>query len=270
MTDGYAAAMAAAMPSDLNFIDSQPIIMVGIGLLVLMVVAAEIGIYRRRRRPEAGETHYAAAASVSLLGLLIGFTFNVALNRYDERRDLVVEEAAAITMAWERSQLLPATAASSAGALINRYIDARRGYFQRGQVTDRQRAADLPGRAVRQQLWALARTIEASGDKPLMARAFIDALSGVDTVAAHRESMAREHIPLSVVYALGLVAIITAANLGYAGAMYGQVTRHANWAFFVLVVVALVVVIDLDRPKTGMVTVSQQPMQELEALLDAG
>jgi uncharacterized membrane protein len=260
--------MALTMTAQLNFIDSHSIIVVGLGLLLLMMAAAEFGAWRRRRHPEAGETLYAAAAAVSLLGLLIGFTFNVSLNRYDERRDLVVDEAAAITMAWERSQLLSATAHNEAEVLLRKYIDARRNYFQRGQVTDRQRAADAPGRSVRQQLWSLAARTEAKGDKPLMTRAFIDALSELDTVAAHRESMAREHIPLSVVYALGLAALVTAASLGYAGAAGQHITRHANWAFFTLVVIALSVVIDLDRPKTGMVTVSQKPMQELEALLD--
>jgi len=269
VTRRTAAAMALAMPADLNFIDSRPIIAVGVVLLLLMMVTAELGAWRRRHHVEPGETLYTAAASVSLLGLLIGFTFNVALNRYDERRDLVVEEAAAITMAWERSRLLPAAPRAEAQTLIRGYVDARRGYFQRGQVTDRQRASDKPGRDVRQRLWALAAAVEAKGEKPLMARAFIDALSQLDTVAGHRESMAREHIPLSVVYALGLVALITAASLGYAGALAGGITRHANWAFFIMVVIALIVVIDLDRPKTGMVTVSQQPMQELEALLDA-
>ena len=256
------------MGAKCNFIDSQPIIAVGLALLLLMVAMAEVGAWRRRRHPEAGETLYVAAASVSLLGLLIGFTFNVALNRYDERRDLVVEEAAAITMAWERSQLLPPAQRTEAETLLRRYVDARRDYFQRGQVTDRQRSADEPGRAMRQQLWGLAARVEASNEKPLMARAFIEALSGLDTVAGHRESMAREHIPLSVVYALGLAALITATSLGYAGALGRRITRHANWAFFVMVVIALAVVIDLDRPKTGMVTVSQKPMQELEALLD--
>lgn len=257
------------MGAKLNFIDSQPIIALGVGLLLLMLVVAEAGARRRRRHTGPGDAIYTAAAAVSLLGLLIGFTFNVALNRYDERRDLVVEESAAITMAWERSQLLRPVASAEAQRLLRRYLDSRRNYFQSGQVTDRQRGADLASRDVRQQLWKLAAVVEASGDKPLMARAFIDALSALDTVAANRESMAREHIPLSVVLALGVVALITATMMGYAGAIAGPITRHANWAFFIMVTLALIVVIDLDRPKTGMVTVSQQPMVELEALLDA-
>lgn len=251
-----------------RFLDSRAALVLGVGLLLGMVLVAELGAARRRRIAVPGETLYAAAAAVSLLGLLIGFTFNVALNRYDERRDLVVEEAAAITMAWERSALLPPAARDAVQPLLRRYVDQRRVYFQQGLATDRQRAPDMAGRLVRQQLWDVVEKAEASGEKALMVRAFLDAMNRIDDAAASRESMAREHIPVTVVVALALVSLITAASLGFAGAAAGPSARRGNIGFCVCVTLALMVVIDLDRPRSGLVMVSQQPMRDLEAVID--
>lgn len=252
-----------------SFIDGNPATILGLLLLVLMLIVGETAGRLRRRMTAPGETLYAAAAAVSLLGLLVGFTFNVALNRYDERRDLVVEEAAAITMAWERSAFLPPGAREEVRNHLRRYVDARRNFFQRGQATDRQRRPDAAGRAVRQQLWDVALAVEAAGDKPLMLRAFLDALSRMDDAAANREAMAREHIPINVVVVLAIVSLVTAGCLGYAGATAGPAARRANGAFFFMVAITLVTVLDIDRPRTGLVNVSQQPMRDLEALLDA-
>ena len=248
-------------------LDSLPITLVGIGLFLAMVTAAEIAGRRRRRGPGGGETSPAAAASVSLLALLISFTFSLTLNRYDSRRDMVVEEAAAITMVWQRGQLQPAPARAAIAAAVNAYIDHRLVYFSEANV-DRLRGADGPGRALRQQLWTIAAGLEADGSKPLMARALIDALSRLDDAAARRESIAREHIPITVIDLLMLFACLSAASLGYAGAVHGAVARWANTGFFILVTLAMVLVLDLDRPRTGLVTVSQLPMQELEAILE--
>ncbi|MEI6419238.1 MAG: hypothetical protein WCO82_09225 [Sphingomonadales bacterium] len=247
-----------------TFVDAQPVTELGAGLLLAMLAAAWLG--QRGVRAKASEHVPAAAAMVSLLSLVIGFTFNVALNRYDERRDLVVEEAAAITMAWERARLLPAPVQAQTEPLLRRYVDERRAYFQTGLATDRQRAPDLPARQVRQALWNVAAAAESAGDKPLMVRAFLDALTRLDDAAARREAMAREHIPLNVVLLIALFGVITAFGLGHVAA--GRRAWPVQGGFFLIVSLAMITVLDLDRPRTGFARVSQRPMQELEVLID--
>jgi hypothetical protein len=260
-----AAGPIAAMLSDVAAtVDAQPVMLLGAGLFLAMLAMAALG--QRLRPAAAGDSVHAAAAMVSLLSLVIGFTFNVALNRYDERRDLVVEEAAAITMAWERARLLPDAAQLKVEPLLRQYIDERRAYFQTGLATDRQRAPDLPARRVRQALWTAAEAAEASGQKPLMVRAFLDALTRLDDAAAHREAMAREHIPFNVVLLIALFGLITGFGLGHAGA--GRRAGRVHAGFFLIVSLAMIAVLDLDRPRTGFAQVSQRPMQELETLID--
>ena len=65
------------------------------------------------------------AASLGLLALLLGFTFALALNRFDRRRELVVKEANAIGTTWLRASLLPEPHRAPVRDLLRRYVDAR-------------------------------------------------------------------------------------------------------------------------------------------------
>lgn len=250
-------------------LDTLPIHFIGPALLVSLVLIAEVGFRLRQRGGTNGETAYAASATVSLLALLISFTFSVALNRYDTRREMVVEEAAAVGMVWQRARLLEAPARVAVEDRMRAYVDRRLAYFQGDRPTDRSRPSDSAGRHIRLQLWDVADDLNDAGAPPLMTRALIDALTRLDDAAAKRESIAREHIPLLVIEMLLVFSLIAAATLGYTGAIHGTVTRAANWAFFLLVSLAISLVLDLDRPRSGLVTVSQLPMHELDTIMDA-
>ena len=257
------------IPGTINsLIDTLPIHIIASLLFLFLVLVAELGSYRRRKRGLGNETVYAATAAVSLLALMISFTFSVALNRYDTRRELVVEEATAIQMAWQRAKLVGEPTRSSVEETLGRYVDQRLRYFQQDRLTDRSRPSDQIGRSLRQELWADADAANNAAVQPLLARGLVDAFGRIDDVAAKRESMAREHIPLLVIDLLVLFSLIAAAMLGYTSAVQDGVNRVANWAFFLLITLAITLVLDLDRPRTGMVIVSQLPMQELNTIMD--
>ncbi|MGH8043660.1 MAG: hypothetical protein ACREOX_03540, partial [Stenotrophomonas sp.] len=84
-----------------------------------LIAAREFGVFlrtrrnlRRSRTPAAAGAEETDAFSTNtvlgLLALLIGFTFSLALGRYDERRTLVVSEANALGTTWLRTDLLDA------------------------------------------------------------------------------------------------------------------------------------------------------------------
>ncbi len=252
-----------------SLFDSLPTWAIGLGLFLACCLASELGGLRRRRLPSPGETIYATSAAVSLLALMIGFTFSVALNRYEARRELVVEEAAALTSLWERVQFQPAAERAAMSAIVRDYTDQRLRYFQQGTPTDRRRAADHAANALQERLWTTARQLSAGPNPPLVTRMLVEGLTRVDDASWRRESIGREHIPLLVIDLLALFAIVTAASLGYTGAAHRLVSRRTNIAFFLLVASSIFLVLDLDRPRTGVVLVSQQPMLELQARLAA-
>lgn len=219
---------------------------------------------RARRGPGAGETLYAATASLALFTLLVGFTFSVALNRYDTRRDLVVEEAAACFSMWQRLQLQPPPYRAAMAATMRDYVDARLAWAQRGQETDRNRPGDTASDQLMERMWNLTRT--AGGDGARL-RLMADSLTRVDDAAWRREAIAREHIPLSVIDALGVFLLLSALLVGYSGTADARLAAPAHLVLLVMAAGAILLVIDLDRPRSGLILVNQMPMRELAGFI---
>src|SRR5271169_6391577 len=65
------------------------------------------------------------AATLTLLGLIIGFSFSMAITRYDQRKNLEEEEANAIGTEYVRADLLPAADAAKVRVLLLKYLDQR-------------------------------------------------------------------------------------------------------------------------------------------------
>jgi hypothetical protein len=122
------------------------------------------------------------------------------------------------------------------------------------------------------RMWHYARAMNEADQRPLMTRALIDALTRVDDAAWRREAAAREHIPQLVMDLLVLFSVMTAAIIGYTTATRRRVNQIPNIGFLLLLTLAFGMVLDLDRPRSGLVQVSQQPMIELRGDLahDAG
>lgn len=248
-----------------NVVDNLPIWVIGVLLLSLIGAATAFGARMRARIDLKSDSFPATSASVTLLALLIGFTFSVALNRYDTRRALVVEEAGAVTMVWERVRLEPDDVRNRMQPLVQAYVDQRLTYFENDVRLERQRAADKASEDIQNALWAITRNVVESDIRPLITRSIIDGLTRVDDAAWQRESAAREHIPTLVIDLLILFALITAAIIGYSTSNQRSVNRPINIAFLTLLTLAILMVLDLDRPLVGLVRVSQQPMLELKA-----
>lgn len=254
-----------------SLLDIMPTWLAGAVSFALFCGAALAGTAVRRGRDPGVETMAATAGAISLLALLVGFTFSLALSRYDTRRDLVIEEAAAVAMVWHRVGLEPEPMRGRMMTLVRAYLDDRLEFFRLGNPVDRKRAADKAADAMQAELWSITRALSDADVRPLVTRGVIDALTRMGDAARRREALEREHIPLLVLDLLTFAGAVTAAIIGYATATRRAVQLAPNLAFFLLIAVAIVLVTDLDRPRGGLVRVSQQPMLDLEAdLADRG
>lgn len=102
-------------------------------VLILQWMAAYTGdIFRRQLRPLRKEEQYdfdiVRTASLTLLGLIIGFSVAMAVSRYDQRKNLEEAEANAIGAEYSHADLLPADDASHVRDLLRKYIDQRISY----------------------------------------------------------------------------------------------------------------------------------------------
>jgi hypothetical protein len=82
---------------------------------------------RRRIRPlkkdEREDFDTVLTASLTLLALIIGFSFSMAVSRYDQRKNYEEAEANAIGTEFLRADLLPSEVAARVRQLLKMYVD---------------------------------------------------------------------------------------------------------------------------------------------------
>jgi len=242
-----------------------PLGVIAFVILAALLAAATLGYRGHRwlleRRDETDtESHdHLLAAVLGLLALLLGFTFSLSLNRYETRRQLVVQEANALDTTWLRAQLLDPSNRQEISGLLRDYLDARLDWSE----------ADTPETAARtnaleRKLWAATGRVMRSDTSPLLSRALMDAVTEDFDMADTRSAARLAHVPDRVLNVLFLYALLSAAMLGYTSAAKGKPQRIATSAVLTLLTLAMVMILDIDRPRTGAITVTQQPMEELK------
>src|SRR6266700_5009786 len=106
-----------------------PLLVFAMSFLLLSLAAAVGDIVRSKIHPlveeERDDFGIILSATLTLLGLLIGFSFSMAISRYDQRKNYEEAEANAIGTEYLRADLLPAADAARARTLLRSYLDQR-------------------------------------------------------------------------------------------------------------------------------------------------
>lgn len=99
--------------------------------VLLVAGAAELGMQlgKRFRGDEAGSSDIAThtGAALGLVGLLLAFSFSIAISRYEARRNWVLEEANAISSTVNFALMLPQPAQKPIIDLLREYTEVRIG-----------------------------------------------------------------------------------------------------------------------------------------------
>ena len=246
--------------------------------IVLLAVALEagfqLGLRNRSQRDEHFPTHIRAlqTALLGLLALLLGFTFSMSISRFDARKDLVLEEANAIGTAYLRAKFLPEQDSGDAAALLRDYVAARIDFHAASNDPQRLAAATAMALGIEESLWV--RTVDLaqqqSGNLPV--GLFIQALNSIIDVNEKRQVALENHVPEAVILLLFIVSAVSVGFLGFSQGLASRRRIYSTMTFAVLIALVLTVILDIDRPKRGLVQVSQDSLLRLQAGMtrDAG
>ena len=124
------------MPEELfYYVNLWLILVASIGFFLL---ATEAGFLVGRRRQSTiddraiSQIYTIQGAALGLLALLLGFTFSMAMSRYDTRRQMILEESNAIGTTFLRAQLLPDPPRKEVSNLLRRYVEVRLEFYEAG------------------------------------------------------------------------------------------------------------------------------------------
>ncbi len=242
-------------------------------LFPVLILVTEIG-YRLGRA--VSESYEAASksqlstlqgATLGLLALLLAFSFAMAESGFEVRRQLVVEESNAIGTLYLRSQMLSAPFRADIARMLRDYIDARLEYVAAGVDPAKLKEADDKARALQKDLWTKTLAITQQNPGPVPTGLFITSLNEVFDVYKKRESARGNHVPEIVLWLLFFVTIGSMEFVGYVCGVEKHRSLSRTVAIALLLSLVILVIIDLDRPRRGLITVTQQSMLELRESL---
>jgi len=249
---------------------SQSNALIVLGLFLCMLLSMEIG-FRSGRRKQAIATeaitqaNAVLASMLGLLALLLAFTFSAALQRYDDRSQAVVAEANAIGTTYLRARLLPGGMQDEVQALLRQYLDVR---IQEGRVntadTVKREKLLLQTNLMAAQLWVHAERAAKQDAGPVTSGLFIQSLNELIDAYGTRNATLERHVPEIVLFLMFVTIVMTTATLGYASGIAGHRVTLAAFALVVLIALVVYLIIDLDRPRRGLIHVNQESMLNLQ------
>lgn len=256
---------------------SLSLIEVGLVVLGSMLLASLIGnaihqierrVAARRNRESQWSTSqesYLVGGMIGLLALLLAFSFSMAVDRYEERRRLVVQEANAIGTAFLRAQLLDEPHRSRLSKLLVDYTDNR---IELANAT-RDRSAPYLANNDRllTEIWA---AVAASRDSALahgISTPLLMTFNEVIDLDTERKVARQVRVPTSVLLLLYGFLMLTAVVLGYV--LEERRGRLGAAMLYVLLALCVSIIADLNRPASGSIRESQEPMLMLRQSLQA-
>ena len=223
-------------------------------VLVTQWGAAFVGdLLRRRIRPlkkdEREDFDTVLAASLTLLALIIGFSFSMAVSRYDQRKNYEEAEANAIGTAYLRADLLSTENAARVRQLLRLYVDQRIDFY-RGNKTASPNAGN-DAKAVQDELWFTVVRAGAAQPNPILALT-VSGMNDVFNTQADARAAWLNRIPTAAWTLMVLIAVFSNFLLGYRDRSSGSL---ALLVLPVIASIAFFLIADIDSPYLGTISV---------------
>jgi hypothetical protein len=237
--------------------------------LAIFSASAWLG-YSLRRDRSTGEDKsdddfsFVLGGTLTLLGLLIGFTFSMAVGRYDQRKNLEEQEANAIGTEYVRLDLLPATDSPNVRELMRRYLDQRL-LFYTSRDGHQLKQIDAEAARLQGQMWSVVAR-HASAKPSEIAALLVAGMNDVLNAQGYTQAAYWNRIPRAAWMLLIAISIFCNVLIGY--------RAHAKKMspFLVLPValsITLFLVADIESPRGGLIRIHPQNLESAAELLHA-
>lgn len=239
----------------MNTIVDYPLLVFGVSLVALYF-SAHIGAFVRVKwRPledsERQDLTLILAATLTLLGLIIGFGFSMVVSSYDQRRNYEVQEANAISTEYVRADLLPAGEGARARDALKNYLVLRVLFYESEDASQLRRVVSQTSQS-ETDLWSIVGAAAAKQPTPTVALA-VSGMNDVFDSRGYAEAAWRNRFPIAAWWLVFAIAIFCNLLVGY--------DSHGRKSFLLLVLplvvsVSFFLIAEIDSPRHGLIRVA--------------
>jgi hypothetical protein len=245
-----------------------PLIVFFVSFAVLWSSARIGGIFRKSRwhieEEEREDFGVIVAASLTLLGLIIGFSFSMAISRYDQRKNYEEAEANAIGTEYVRADLLPVADREKVRALLKSYVDQRMLFYQTRNSGELQQI-NANTSQLQSELWNAVRGPADAKPTPVVALA-VAGMNDVLNSQGYAQAAWWNRIPVAAWALMVAIAICCNVLIG----LYIRPVESKAIRFIVLplvVSISFLLIADIDSPRRGLIHVRPQNLESFSQSL---
>ena len=227
-----------------------------------MQIGAWIGKKRPPREDERDDLSLVISSSLTLLALIIGFSFSMAVNRYDQRKNYEEEEANAIGTEHVRADLLPAADAAKVKELLIDYLDHRLVFFTTRDEQELERI-NAETTKLQDQMWSVVQHDAAAQPTPIIGLA-VAGMNDVLNRQGYTQAAWWNRIPVGAWSLMVVLGVCCSLLVGYGahqkrGLLFSVIPLLLAIAFFLIA--------DIDSPRRGVIRVHPQNLIRLSETL---
>ena len=242
-----------------------PVLVFTLAFVSLSLASAASAWLRRRNsgmnEEQKDDLSLILAASLTLLALIIGFSFSMATNRYDQRKNFEEAEANAIGTEYVRADLLPSADAARVRKLLSDYTNQRILFYTNTDDAQRTRIDERVNQ-FEADLWAAVRGPAAAQPTPVAALV-LAGMNDVINSQGYTQAAYWNRIPTAAWYLLAAIALCCNVLFGYRM----QTTGKLALVLPLVVSISLLLIADIDAPRHGLIHVRPQNLESLAGSL---
>jgi len=228
--------------------------------LATLAGASVFGKWRRLEPTLRSDFGTILATTLTLNGLIIGFTFSMAIGRYEQRKNYEEAEANAIGTEYLRADLIAGTAADQVRSLLKEYVNQRITYYL---ADDQSRIRQAQGRVaeLQKQLWDTV-VGTATAERTAIQAITIVGMNDVLNSQGYAQASWWNRIPTSAWILMTAIAVISNVLLGY-GSRNIKSERQLLMVLPLIVALSFLLIADIDSPRSGIIRVKPQNLMAL-------
>ena len=205
---------------------------------------------------------------LGVMALLLGFTFSIAISKFESRRQITVDEANEIGTAILRCDMYPDSVRNPLRADFKEYIETRIAYYAVGDDEEKIKQEIKKAGEISDRIWKRVARQAQNRDNVAITAQMIPAVNDMIDIVTTRDASRISRVPRLVLLVLLGLVLISAFVLGsdYNGK---KRNRILILGYAMAMTITLTLIVELDRPREGLINLNaiEQKMIDLRELV---
>jgi ABC-type multidrug transport system fused ATPase/permease subunit len=256
------------MTSDKIFAIALMFLIPFVSVLIPILLGQWYGQYRKKKTEEVQHAPVGSVvgAAFGLLAFMLAITFQIAANRYDMRKQLLLEDVTNIRTGYLRAGLIPEPYRSNTKKFLIEYVDLRVGLVNDPSKLN---AGLSRSQQILDSLWKYTEALAEQDRSSEIYSLYTTSVNDIIDSYNQRVTVALQYrIPGAVLFVLFIISFVSMFLLGYQFGISGKGNLRLIILLSLIFATVMFLILALDQPDKGLATINQKPMLSLQQQLN--